>query len=47
MLVNFIRLLPPTADKEAVTKALTGFYFVVFSWILDSCDYAVGNVPIL
>jgi hypothetical protein len=26
----FIRLLPPTTEKEAVTKALTGFYFIVF-----------------
>jgi hypothetical protein len=25
---KFYRLLPPTADKEAVTKALTGFLFL-------------------
>lgn len=24
-LIKIFRLLPPTADKEAVTKALTGF----------------------
>lgn len=24
---NFYRLLPPTAEKSAVTKALTGLFF--------------------
>jgi len=34
---NFIRLLPPTAEKEAVTQALTGYYFIVFRSILKYC----------